>query len=63
MEWTKYDLASLCMISHRDMDRFMKVGFPGPVSLLMSLQEFCFAKDKLIDCPPYGDGLFPFNKV
>ena len=62
MKWTEYELASLIMLPHSEMKRFMRVGFPGPVSLLFSIIEFYFAPHRLVDCPSQNN-LIPFQKL
>ena len=59
---TRYELSSLIMLPHRQMDKYMEKGiFPGPVALLLSIFENHVAKGILMDAatPEEGEPLIP----
>lgn len=63
LKLTRYELASLIALPHKDMEIYFKQGvFPGPVCLLLTLLENSTVKDFILDpiLDSDEDTLIPF---
>jgi len=65
LQLTPHEVASLVMLSHQDMDKFLSTGnFPSIVSWALTLIETCIVPNTLKDYPiPEGDSLLPIDHV